>query len=131
MFVVLQPRGRGERDCAFRRRAHAEVERRGACVERPTGQPHESGEGDCHQEEQHLHRPPEVHDPPNAIPHHSEPAGIPVTRHISVVQSAASSTRPRCANVFLQSRTILSMLLRKLCAIAARKQWCLSHVINR
>ena len=76
--AVLQSGGGGERDRALRRRTHAEVERRRVGAEGPAGQPDGTREGHLHQEEQHLHRSPEVHDAPHALPVHAEAAGIPV-----------------------------------------------------
>ena len=74
----LQSGGRGARDRALRRCAHAEAEWRRARTERPTRQPHGARERNQHQDQQSLHRQGQVYDAPNPLSVDAEAPRLPV-----------------------------------------------------
>lgn len=61
------------------RSTEGEASGSGAVAAQPGGYTHEPGEGHRRQDQQPLHRPPEVHDPPRPLPHRPPAGRLPVT----------------------------------------------------
>ena len=95
MPLCVQSGGRGVPDPAVHRRPEEPAEHGRELPQGLAGQPHVPGEGDLLQEEQHLHRPRQVHDPPHTIPIHHQASGLPVT-HMSSLSRLAPLVIEQC-----------------------------------